>query len=531
MKEIIKIDSTMRKTGFEKKTRVAAYARVSSDSDEQLLSLEVQKEHYENYIKSNPCWEYAGLYFDEGISGTKIGKRESLKQLLKDCQSGQIDRIITKSISRLARNTVDCLEIVRKLTGLGIYLYFEKENIDTEHMSSELMLSILSSIAQSESRSISENNTWAIQKRFENGSFIISCPAYGYKNENGKMIIVPEQARVVKEIFNMALSGMGGEAIARVLTDKKIPTKKGGSWTSSTVNAVLTNKTYTGDVVFQKTYTDDSFNRHKNCGEKKQYVIENHHEAIISHETFNLVKEIIAWRRSENNIVCGSGKYNKLYAFSGKIRCGECGSKCKRRIIYQHNKAYGIWVCITHLEDIHACSQKSVMESYLKISFLQMLNKLKAGYVQMLTPLVESLRGVNNKDGLNKVIELEEKIAKLQEQEQVLSKLFAGGYIEMDSYYLESNQLKTEIDTCLKEKLQLSNSLNGNLTHLNEAQKLQRFVSVTEVFSEFKDEDFLDFVDGIVVKSRTRFLFILKCGLELEEEVKETWHASHMVTE
>lgn len=149
----------------------------------------------------------------------------------------------------------------------------------------------------------------------------------------------------------------------------------------------------------------------------------------------------------------------------------------------------------------------------------------------MLTPLVESLRGVNNKDGLNKVIELEEKIAKLQEQEQVLSKLFAGGYIEMDSYYLESNQLKTEMDTCLKEKLQLSNSLNGNLTHLNEAQKLQRFVSVTEVFSEFKDEDFLDFVDGIVVKSRTRFLFILKCGLELEEEVKETWHASHMVTE
>ena len=168
MKEIIKIDSTMRKTGFEKKTRVAAYARVSSDSDEQLLSLEVQKEHYENYIKSNPCWEYAGLYFDEGISGTKIDKRESLKQLLKDCQSGQIDRIVTKSISRLARNTVDCLEIVRKLTGLGIYLYFEKENIDTEHMSSELMLSILSSIAQSESKSISENNTWAIQKRFEN---------------------------------------------------------------------------------------------------------------------------------------------------------------------------------------------------------------------------------------------------------------------------------------------------------------------------------------------------------------------------
>ena len=530
MKMITKLEAKQPDNSL-RKIRVAAYARVSTDSDEQLLSLEVQKEHYENYIKSNPCWEYAGLYFDEGISGTKIDKRESLKQLLKDCESGQIDRIITKSISRLARNTVDCLEIVRKLTGLGIYLYFEKENIDTEHMSSELMLSILSSIAQSESRSISENSMWSIQKRFENGTYVISSPSYGYKNENGKMIIVPKEAEVIKDIFSMALLGKGGHVIANELTAKKIPAKKGAKWSSTTVNAILNNKTYTGDVIFQKTFTDDNFNRHKNRGEKKQYVIENHHEAIISHETFNLVKEIIAWRRSENNIVCGSGKYNKLYAFSGKIRCGECGSKCKRRIIYQHNKAYGIWVCITHLEDIHACSQKSVMESYLKISFLQMLNKLKAGYAQILTPFIKSLRNVNSKDGLNKVIELEEKIAKLQEQEQVLSKLFAGGYIEMDSYYLESNQLKTEIDTCYKEKLKLSNSLNGNLTHLNEAQKLQRFVGVTEVFSEFKDEDFLDFVDDVVVKSRTRFLFILKCGLELEEEVKETWHVSHMVTE
>ena len=179
------------------------------------------------------------VYIDEGISGTKIDKRESLKQLLKDCESGQIDRIITKSISRLARNTVDCLEIVRKLTGLGIYLYFEKENIDTEHMSSELMLSILSSIAQSESRSISENSMWSIQKRFENGSYVISSPSYGYKNENGKMIIVPKEAEVIKDIFSMALLGKGGQVIANELTAKKIPAKRGAKWSSTTVNAIL----------------------------------------------------------------------------------------------------------------------------------------------------------------------------------------------------------------------------------------------------------------------------------------------------
>lgn len=530
MKMITKLEAKQPDNSL-RKIRVAAYARVSTDSDEQLLSLEVQKEHYENYIKSNPCWEYAGLYFDEGISGTKIGKRESLKQLLKDCQSGQIDRIITKSISRLARNTVDCLEIVRKLTGLGIYLYFEKENIDTEHMSSELMLSILSSIAQSESRSISENSMWSIQKRFENGTFVISCPAYGYKNENKKMIIVPEQAKVVKEIFNMALSGMGGKAIARVLTDKKIPTKKGGNWTSTTVNAVLTNKTYTGDVIFQQTYTDDSFNRHKNCGEKKQYVIENHHEAIISHETFNLVHDLRQKRKLKLNITGGSNKYLARYVFSGKLYCGNCNSRLKKHDRHKKDGAYVVWCCTKHIRETKCCPMKAVKEEYIKLAFLQILNKLKATSAQILTPFIKSLRNVNSKDGLNKVIELEEKKLKLQEQEQVLSKLLAGGYIEMDSYYLESNQLKTEIDTCLKEKLQLSNSLNGNLTHLNEAQKLQRFVSVTEVFSEFKDEDFLDFVDDVVVKSRTEFIFHLKCGLELEEEVKETWHTSHMVTE
>lgn len=181
MAKITKIEKRQQNNRV-KKMRVAAYARVSTESAEQLLSLEVQKEHYENYIKANPYWEYAGLYFDEGISGTKIEKRESLLKLLDDCEKGKIDRVITKSISRFARNTVDCLEMVRKLTGLGVAIYFEKENIDTEHMNSELMLSILSSIAESESRSISENSKWSLKRKFENGTYVISYPPYGYEN-------------------------------------------------------------------------------------------------------------------------------------------------------------------------------------------------------------------------------------------------------------------------------------------------------------------------------------------------------------
>ena len=202
MERITKIETT-KDFLKKRKIRVAAYARVSTKSDEQLLSLETQKEHYNSFISSNPEWEYVGLYYDEGISATKVEKRDGLLTLLKDCQNGLIDKVITKSISRFSRNTTDCLEMVRSLSRLNVFLFFEKENIDTEHMSSELMLSILSSIAESESRSISENSKWSVKHRFETGTFIISYPPYGYANVEGKMVVVQEEAEIVKEIFAM----------------------------------------------------------------------------------------------------------------------------------------------------------------------------------------------------------------------------------------------------------------------------------------------------------------------------------------
>lgn len=316
MAKITKIEVT---TTVTKKTRVAAYARVSTSSDEQLLSLETQKEHYESYIKANPDMEYVGLYYDEGISGTKVEKRDGLLRLLKDCEEGKIDRVITKSISRFSRNTTDCLEMVRSLSRLGVYLYFEKENIDTEHMSSELMLSILSSIAESESRSISENSKWSIKHRYEAGTFIISYPPYGYENVDGKMVIVPEEAAVVKEIFQRTISGQGSYIIAKWLNEAGIPSKRGNVWHSSTVKGILKNEKYTGDVIFQKTYTDDNFNRHTNYGERNMYLCKNHHEPIISHEVFEMTAEVMAQRGKEKGIEAGDAKYLNRYALSGKI--------------------------------------------------------------------------------------------------------------------------------------------------------------------------------------------------------------------
>lgn len=298
MVRITKIEAT--KSFIEKKKiRVAAYARVSTRSDEQLLSLETQKEHYYNFISANSEWEYAGLYYDEGVSGTKVEKRDGLLALLKDCEDGKIDRVITKSISRFSRNTTDCLEMVRQLASLNIYLYFEKENIDTEHMSSELMLSILSSIAESESKSISQNSKWSVKHRFEEGTFIISYPPYGYANEEGKMVIIPEEAAVVRDIFNMTINGMGTHVIAKELNEKGVQSRKGTKWHSSTVRGILQNEKYTGDVIFQKTYTDDNYNRHINYGEKNMYLYKNHHEPIISHEIFDKAAAVIHQRSKE----------------------------------------------------------------------------------------------------------------------------------------------------------------------------------------------------------------------------------------
>lgn len=222
MKRITKLHESMELTQ-KKKLRVAAYCRVSTAKDEQLESLDGQKEHYGNYIKGNSEWEFAGLYYDAGISGTKKEKREGLLSMITDCEHGKIDFIIIKSISRFARNTTDCLELVRKLLSLGISIYFEKENLDTGSMESELMLSILGSLAENESISISENEKWSIRKRFQNGTYVISYPPYGYTNVDGEMVIVPEQAEVVKEIFAEVLSGNGTYTIAAALNKRGIP--------------------------------------------------------------------------------------------------------------------------------------------------------------------------------------------------------------------------------------------------------------------------------------------------------------------
>lgn len=261
MKTVTKIGDQLVFPTPKHKLRVAAYCRVSTDSEEQLVSLATQRKHYESYITANPDWEFAGIYYDEGITGTKKEKRPALLRLIDDCEHKKIDFIVTKSISRFARNTTDCLELVRKLLEHTVYIYFEKENLNTGSMESELMLSILSGLAENESVSIAENSTWAIQRRFQNGTFKLAYAPYGYDVIEGKLVLQPEQATIVKAMFDQTLAGIGTDAIAKELNAKEIPAKRGTHWTATTIRGILKNENYTGDAIFQKTYTDSHFNR------------------------------------------------------------------------------------------------------------------------------------------------------------------------------------------------------------------------------------------------------------------------------
>ena len=349
MKKITKIAQNTTTVSTEQhKLRVAAYCRVSTDNEDQLVSLDTQIKHYESYINANPDWEFAGLYYDEGITGTKKEKRPELLRMISDCKNKKIDFIVTKSISRFARNTTDCLELVRKLLDLGIYIYFEKENINTGSMESELMLSILSGLAESESVAISENSKWSIKRRFKNGTFKISYPPYGYDMVGGKMVINKSQAEIVRFIFTEILSGKGTHKIANVLNHRNIPTKKGGRWTSTTIRGMVSNEKYTGDAIFQKTYTDAHFNRHHNYGQKDRYLVKNHHEPIISHEIFEAAQEAIKQRSKEKGVKKRHEKYQNRYPFSGRIICHQCDGTFKRRI-HSSGKHKIAWCCSTHI--------------------------------------------------------------------------------------------------------------------------------------------------------------------------------------
>ena len=317
----------------------------------------------------------------------------------------------------------------------------------------------------------------------------------------------------------MTLNGMGTYLIAKELNGRGIPSKKGAGWHSGTVRGILQNDKYTGDVIFQKTYTDENYNRHINYGERDMYLYRNHHEPIVSHEIFDKAAAVIEQRAKEKSIEAGIGKYQRLYAFSGKIICGECGAAFKRRQHYKPSGNYVAWCCNTHITNRNACSMMYIRDEDIKAAFCRMIRKLQTAHAQILKPFVAGLKGTNNKERLHQVLALEEQIEKNAEQIMVLTNLMSSEYIEPEIFQAEKNRLTLEADRFTREKQLISKSINGDLTHLDEAQKLLRFVSKKTEITEFEDELFLEYVDTITVHTREEITFNLKCGLNLTERL------------
>lgn len=521
MKRVTKIDHTADASSKNRKLRVAAYCRVSTDSDAQLESLEAQRSHYEKYILSRDDWEFAGLYYDEGITGTKKEKRPELMRLMADCTARNIDFVITKSISRFSRNTADCLELVRTLQNLGIPIYFEKENINTGAMESELFLAILSSMAEGESSSIAENSKWSVVRRFQNGTFKLSTPPYGYEWNGEEMVVNPEQAQVVKRIFAETLSGKGSEAIAAGLNADGIPAQKGTHWSSTTIRGMLENEKYIGDAIFQKTFTDGQFNRHRNVGQKEQYLATDHHEAIISREDFEAAAALVAQRASEKSAVKGSRKYQNRYCFSGKIICGECGGTFKRRIHTSTGGKYAAWCCTTHIEDKTRCSMRFIRDDDLKVAFTTMLNKLIFGHKFILRPYLKALQSTSGDEGLQRIQHLEQMLEQNTEQRETLTKLMAQGYIDQILFNQENNALLAQADGFRADIQAINSSMTGDTSKVMETEKLLHFAERGSMLAEFDDLFFTKFVDSVRVDSRQQVSFVLKCGLTFKERIGE----------
>lgn len=355
--------------------RVAAYARVSTDSEEQENSFDAQVRYYTDKIQSNPEWDFVGVYADEGISGTSIKRRDDFNRMIGDALDGRIDLILTKSVSRFARNTVDSLTTVRKLKEKGVEVYFEKENIYTLDSKGELLITIMSSLAQEESRSISENTAWGRRRQFAEGKYSLSYKNFlGYdKGPEGGLVINESQAETVRRIYREFLSGRSVYTIAKGLTTDGIKTPAGKEkWRSSTVQSILTNEKYYGAALLQKTVKPDILSQQKkNTGELPCYYILDDHEPIVSEEIFILVGEEMR-RRKESNT-----KVHSNSVFSGRIVCGDCGGYYGRKVWHAGSAHPAFrWRCNNQCDKKTRCQTPTVTEEDLETAFIQMFNGL-----------------------------------------------------------------------------------------------------------------------------------------------------------
>lgn len=515
--------------------RVAAYCRVSTDSEEQLTSYENQKKVYTEMIGKRTDWTLAGIYADEGISGTLVKKRDAFKKLIDDCLAGKIDYIVVKSVSRFARNTVECLEYVRMLKARGIGIFFEEQNIDTLKCDSELYLVIYAGFAQSESESISKNVTWSVRKRFEEGRPIFIYSQWlGYKKgEDGMPEIIPEEAEIVERIFNMYLEGMPVAVISDTLRNENIiiPNKR-ISFSKPMIINLLANEKYCGDSILQKTVTIDCISkvRKKNTGEDApMYYVQNSHPAIISRELFNRTQEETARRKtkapsSAKHAITAVGKYSK-YALSDVLICGECGTRYQRCTWSKRGKKRVVWRCINRIDNgtKYCKSSLTVDENELKAAIVRALQKFNAEdsytYLALMKATIGDAIGING--GSDEIDLLERKIEALNKKmlDMVNESLQNGNDIE--SREDEFRSISEEVEA-MKRRIAVIRETQMDAEESDRRlSEIQRTIAEREQHKDEYDESVVrQMVECIKVYPDGKLEVIFGGGILIEESLK-----------
>ena len=496
-----------------KKIRLAPYCRVSSDSADQLHSFAAQIRYYSDFTNKHSEYELVDIYADEGITGTDMSKRDDFLRLLRDCKKGLIDRIITKSVSRFARNTEELLETLRMLKSIGVSVYFEEQGIDTDKMNMEMIVTFPGMAAQQESETISGNLRWSIRKRMESGEYNCTYPAFGFNQKNGVMTVNETEAIVVRRIFDLYLQGYGLQKIAAILNAEGVPRRAGQSrWYNCAIKYILKNERYMGDAVLQKKYRTDTlpYKQKNNHGERQQYYVENSNPPIISRETFLKAQELLRSKKAP------TAKTQSV--LKGKIQCPECGWNFRRQQI--NGKNY--WICSGRSSGETDCKHRRVREDMVYEAFINMTYKLKGERKYLLEMLIRQLEQMQNRASKSneRIRQIDKEIADLGARNLVISKLHTNGVLNAVAYSVQSAEINNKIAVLRAErKKKLAEDEDDEL--LDTLKTLNEIIEEYQLANEFDEEFFEQIVERITVNDNTSITFHLIGGIDLTEEINE----------
>lgn len=522
-----------QQTAVKRQLRVAAYCRVSTEEEEQQSSYEAQCHYYTDKIMTNPDWTMAGIFADEGITGTSARKRPEFLRMIRLCRQKKIDLVLTKSISRFARNTVDCLDYVRALRTLGIAVIFEKENINTLESDSEMLITLLGAFAQAESESISANVRWGKRQAMREGKVSIQYKKlYAFRRgENGEPEVIPEQAEVVRQIFRQYLSGASLRMIGESLESSQIPNVTGGAaWSISAIRNILTNEKYCGDVLLQKTYVRDCISKQvvRNTGQLPMYLVRNNHQGIVERKTFDAVQTEMARRNagkspSKKNASTGMTSYASKYALSEQLVCGECGTLYRRCTWKKNGKSRVVWRCVSRLDygRKYCHDSPTLDEEPLQQAILDAINRSmsrKGDLIGQITGAMElelsPIPGVTMS-----LADLDRRLAELETQFQdLLAEAAEGSY---QDYMAQFKSIADEM-AALKEKRTELEAQRRNcgriIRRVQEAAEAME--SASSELIQWDESIIRQLVDTVKVLSPNRIRVYLRSGLEIEQEIE-----------